>query len=446
MPGGRKFIRHVSIDSSPSCVLTTDAQLANIQRFCNVPGEACVLGIDPTFNLGKFYVTVTTYTYLHVENRISHLSPTFFRPMFVHTEKTYEAYYHFFFTLLKLEPRIRDIIAVGTDGEQAIVKSLEALFPDSLIHLRCFVHMRDNIRRKLSDMLLPQSMQNTILHDIFGSQQGTVYTNGLIDAMSNSEFEQNLDTLKSKWNELELSIHPNSPPEFHKWLLRNEAHIMKESMISSVRQAAGLGCPPAIYTTNRNESMNKVAKTQADHQRSTWVQLTNNMFDLVNDQLQEIEKAVHGMGEYRFKSQYKHLELDSSKRFMMSPQQRQKHLKKVFQQSCIPYQCNQQTASTRKSTSEAVSKNASSNPPSSEQSISWPSTKQHLSIPVQQSGITNISADMLTCMWEKAERLLNAQGNICSAPGMPDSFCVASEGLVKGEGSLMSLPEVRKEL
>ena len=53
LPGKRKFIRHVmschvmschvSIDSSPSCVLATDAQLANIRRFCPVPGEACVL-------------------------------------------------------------------------------------------------------------------------------------------------------------------------------------------------------------------------------------------------------------------------------------------------------------------------------------------------------------------------------------------------------------------
>ena len=170
--------------------------------------------------------------------------------MFVHTEKTYESYYHFFFTLLKLEPRIQYVIAVGTDGEQAIVKSLEALFPDNLIHLRCFVHMRDNIRCKLSGMLLPQSLQNSILLDIFGSQQGTVYTKGLLDAISKSEFEQNLGTLKSKWNKLELSVHPDNPPEFHNWLLRNEAHIMKESMISSVREAAGLGCPPTTYTTN----------------------------------------------------------------------------------------------------------------------------------------------------------------------------------------------------
>ena len=95
---------------------------------------------------------------------------------------------------------------MGTDGEQAIVISLEALFPDNPVHLRCFVHMRDNIRRKLSDMLFPHSAQNIIFRDILGSQQGSVYTKGLVDAMSISEFEQNLDSLKSKWNKLELSV------------------------------------------------------------------------------------------------------------------------------------------------------------------------------------------------------------------------------------------------
>lgn len=286
--------------------------------------------------------------------------------------------------------------------------------------------MRDNIRHKLSDMLLPQSLQNGILHDIFGSQHGTMYTKGLLDATSESEFEQNLDTLKSKWDELELSVHPNNPPEFHNWLLKNEAHIMKESMISPVREAAGLGCPPSTYTTNRNESMNKVAKSHADHQQSTWVQLTNNMFDLVNDQLQEIEKAVHGMGEYRFKSQHQHLEVDSTKWFMMLPGQRQKHLNKVFQQPCMPYRHDLHSTNTSEGASGTL---CETNAPSwSLQSESFLSINQHLSVPVQQCGITNLSADMLTCLWEKAERLLNTRGNICSTPGMSDSFCVASEG------------------
>ena len=42
--------------------------------------------------------------------------------------------------------------------------------------------------------------------------------------------------------------------------------------------------------------MNKVVKSYADHQKVNWVQLTDNMFDLINVQLKEVEKAIIGMG------------------------------------------------------------------------------------------------------------------------------------------------------
>ena len=43
--------------------------------------------------------------------------------------------------LFKLEPRLTRIIAVGT-----ITKALKAVFGESVVHLRYFIHMRDNIR------------------------------------------------------------------------------------------------------------------------------------------------------------------------------------------------------------------------------------------------------------------------------------------------------------
>ena len=88
-PGGRKFIRSVNFESSPSCVIATDAQLQNVVRFCTNQGTHCFLGIDPpTFNLGKFYVTITTFVYTHVVKKGTMEAPTFFGPMFIHTEKT----------------------------------------------------------------------------------------------------------------------------------------------------------------------------------------------------------------------------------------------------------------------------------------------------------------------------------------------------------------------
>ena len=114
-----------------------------------------MLGVDATFHLGKFYVTITTYVYEHVVNKTTGVSPTFIGLIYVHTEKTFEAYHHFFSTLVKLEPKLMAIRAVGTDGEQVLVNAVRAVFPEGLVHLRCFIHMKDNICRKLTDMLFP---------------------------------------------------------------------------------------------------------------------------------------------------------------------------------------------------------------------------------------------------------------------------------------------------
>ena len=176
---------------------------------------------------------------------------------------------------------------------------------------------------------------------------------------------------------------------------------MKASMIASVRESAGLGSPPVPYTTNRNESMNNVAKAYTDYHQSNWVQLADNMFELVNTQSKEVEKAVFAMGEYRFKPAYKSLDVESSKWFMMSSDQRQKHLKKVWSMQSTSFEA------------DAVA--------------SGGDKLKCLSIPPDRSGITTLSSELLERTWNKAEKLLNTAGSICGAPGMQDAMCVASE-------------------
>ena len=103
LPGGRGFIRSVNFESGPCCVLASDNQIQNVVQFCTNPQASSVFGIDPTFNLGKFYVTLTTFTYTQVVNKSTSLSPTFLGPVFVHTERNYESYFHFFSTLVKIQ-------------------------------------------------------------------------------------------------------------------------------------------------------------------------------------------------------------------------------------------------------------------------------------------------------------------------------------------------------
>ena len=327
LPHGRKFVRSVSIDPSPSCILASESQLKDLKRFCTDPAESCVLGVDTTFDLGNFYVTITTYRYLHVENKCSGNPPVFFGPTYVHTDKTYEAFYHFFSTLLKLQPSLNDLVAIGTDGDPAMEKAIRAVFPDKLIHLRCFIHMKDS---KLTELLLPQSTREDIIKDIFGVQQETTYVQGILDAEDCADFDGRLASLQKKWEELEKAAHPHQQPRFYDWILRYEADVMKSCMIAPVRTSVGLGCPPAKYTTNGNECLNNIAQAHADYRRCSWTEFNNNMYDLVTMQSKEVEKAVYGMGEYKFRFEYDFLQIDSTRWFLKTGEQRQKHLKAVF--------------------------------------------------------------------------------------------------------------------
>lgn len=57
---GAVFTRSVEAVPEPMCVLATDQQLVDIERFCT-GDPSSVLSIDPMFNLGPFNVTPTTY-------------------------------------------------------------------------------------------------------------------------------------------------------------------------------------------------------------------------------------------------------------------------------------------------------------------------------------------------------------------------------------------------
>lgn len=59
------FVRSVEAAPEPMCVLATDQQLVDPERFCT-GSPSSVLCIDPTFNLGPFNVTPTAYQNLLV--------------------------------------------------------------------------------------------------------------------------------------------------------------------------------------------------------------------------------------------------------------------------------------------------------------------------------------------------------------------------------------------
>lgn len=78
------FVRMVTSAPEPMCVLCTDCQLSDIERFCTDPARFCPLSVDPTFNLGDFSVTVTSFCNLLLKSQRTGKNPVMIGPMLVH--------------------------------------------------------------------------------------------------------------------------------------------------------------------------------------------------------------------------------------------------------------------------------------------------------------------------------------------------------------------------
>ena len=81
------FLRMVQADANAMCLLASDRQLNDMARFCTDQGQFSVVGVDPTFNLGEFSVTVTTYKHLQLTERQIKKPPVLLGPMIIHQKR-----------------------------------------------------------------------------------------------------------------------------------------------------------------------------------------------------------------------------------------------------------------------------------------------------------------------------------------------------------------------
>lgn len=168
------FIREVT-GPDLRTVLGFDWQLRDMVRFCTNPAKFAVFGVDPTFNLGKFHLTVTTYENLMLKDRKTGKSPLMLGPMLLHQRKTFDTYNFFFSNLVGRNKEVSLLLAFGTDGEDALIQALSRSFYHAL-HLRCFGHFKDNCKEQLKSV--PQEVQAEFLADVFGVYKGNTKEDG----------------------------------------------------------------------------------------------------------------------------------------------------------------------------------------------------------------------------------------------------------------------------
>ena len=258
------FVRVVNAAPYPMMLLAFDWMLDDLVRFCTVPGNFSVLSVDPTFSLGSFDVTVTTYSHLMLnlkDKKLKH--STMIGPPFIHVRKDFSAYHFFASSLVSQRHELHQLQCFGSDGEAALVKAFSTVFSKAS-HLRCFLHFRENMERKLRELSIPMETAKEFIRDVFGCVASR--QRGLVDAKDGVELEDMFSSVQQTWNDRERES--SSTPVFHTWFGKHCLDVVKYSMLASIREQAGLGSPPEPFYTNAIESKNNILK-QHLHRKSS---------------------------------------------------------------------------------------------------------------------------------------------------------------------------------
>ena len=386
------FVQSVEAAPEPMCVLATKQQLCDLERFC-LGNPSSVLSVDPTFNLGSFYVTPITYQNLLVKTKNGN-HPIMLGPALIHQTKKFRPFHYFASTLIRLNPKLVNLKAFGTDGEPELIKAFKVCFSNA-VHLRCMNHMRQNVKDKLRSLCIPQGVMTDFLDDIFGKKVSSHFEAGLVDAKSESEFRAALGRLKYRWNNLERScIIDNADPEFHSWFCKFKAEDIIKSALPSVRVQAGAD-PHRLFTTNNSESLNKVIKGEVDWKENKLPSLIGHLNKLAKQHQAEMEKAIINRGEWCLCSQYASLQVSESVWFSrMKPDEKQKHLKKVLTTQVIPLNTSDPNMSSAQEHCGGLS----------------------ISVEAAVARLPTVSISTLACMWNKAAGLIRAGDHILNVP------------------------------
>ena len=99
------------------------------------------------------------------------------------------------------------------------------------------------MKDKLREYSISSQLATEILDDVFGKKLGSVYIKGLVDSIDTADFDEKEKMLFVKWRNSEHTSESNIEG-FIDWFHRFKSPVVRESMISAVREECGLGSPP----------------------------------------------------------------------------------------------------------------------------------------------------------------------------------------------------------
>eukprot|EP00112_Aurelia_sp_Birch-Aquarium-sp1_P023352 Seg6924.1 transcript_id=Seg6924.1/GoldUCD/mRNA.D3Y31 product="Serine/threonine-protein kinase EDR1" protein_id=Seg6924.1/GoldUCD/D3Y31 len=323
----KAFIWRVECAPEPMCIIGTENCFRDVERFCcNAPqGLHSTLTIDPTFDLGEFAFTPTTYRNLALVDQKTGENKLQMGPALIHYRKRFTTYHYFTTALVGIRPKLSHLRSFGTDGETPLVSACEKTWPFA-DGLRCFIHSKRNVKSHLVSYL-PTDVADAFIDEIYGKKTGAHHQEGLCDSRDKETFEAILSSLEEKWNEMEMPYRGASckQPMFHQWFSCNIANYMREGMLKEIRERNGI---PGIFSTNASESINAALKRKLNYQASGLTEFLSQMKEFYADQEEIIRSSFIGESDVQLSASFE--EFQSGEEYILLDKEKKLSFEKAF--------------------------------------------------------------------------------------------------------------------
>ena len=310
------FTRNICVAPEKVISLMTNRQLNDNKKLCTSNVEASILGIDPTYNIGPCFVTISTYRQLQFLTK-DNVHPVMLGPLIVHTSKDYQSYFSLPSEILRLVPALKDLKVFGSDSETNVYQPFVDLFPPAT-HLLCDLHMKNNIQSRLSDLKFNITEKDEVMCDVFGKRLGDYVKKDLVDSEPVEKFDNIVVEIKNKWMKFE-----GRGEMLFKYMESGKLKMIKECMRSDLRSVSGLEFPPKPYTQNANESANNMIKRNLK-KLNRISDVEKEMRKRIQEQDIQIELSLIGQGEWKVSPGYKEFKITEDKFYQMTTEKRLK--------------------------------------------------------------------------------------------------------------------------
>lgn len=352
--------RSINAHPEPFIVIATDQNFVDLRRFA-VGAGSMPITVDPTFDLGNFYVTPVSFRNTFIENRQGS-SGVFCGPLMIHYKKTRHSYYQLFRVMNECVPELENLHFYGTDGENELIRALEQAYPDAQ-GLRCFRHMEGALKEKLKALKLVH-LHATLIDQI-----------KLILLENYANFDAEYKSLSNSYG--------NQNKSLCHYLLTNQNNFSRTVYNGE------------LFYTNSSESVNfKISKFMGQKKLPLYVFLEKISLFLSHEE-GKVDDAYVGLSQtYKLRAEYRHI-----------------------------FPCGNYNALSKKDKKEIMEnfKTISVEAACITKPVTLPSSNHiahDFGVPPEKCNI-NVPSDILVSMYIKASRTLT-NNKIMEAPGAQD--------------------------